>query len=141
TQAPPALIVRAGLSALDFDPAKALSLAQRAIRSLPDNTSARSLLTAAPLGVGAVRAALQNCDFLLAQEPDDQYFIALQTTALRLFGDERYARLCAYRNLVLPLLIEPPAPWTDLPTFLTDLTASLNRLHDPDGHALLFQSL
>jgi tetratricopeptide (TPR) repeat protein len=141
TQAPPALLVRAGLSALDFDPARALSLAERAIRSLPDNTSARSLLTAAQLGVGDARAALQNCDSLLAQAPDDQYFIALQTTALRLLGDERYARLCDYRSLVLPLTIEPPAPWTDLPGFLADLTACLNRLHDPDGHALLFQSL
>jgi tetratricopeptide (TPR) repeat protein len=140
-QAPPVLLVRAGLSALDFDPAKALSLAERAIRSLPDNSSARSLLTAAQLGVGEARAALQNCDALLAQAPDDQYFIALQTTALRLLGDERYAQLCDYRHLVLPLLIEPPAPWTDLPGFLADLTASLNRLHDPNGHALLFQSL
>ena len=140
-QASPALLIRTGLSALDFDPAQALSLAERAMRSLPDNTSARSLLTAAQLGVGEVRVALRNCDSLLAQAPDDQYFIALQTTALRLLGDERHARLCDYRNLVLPLLIEPPAPWTDLPGFLADLTASLNRLHDPDGHALLFQSL
>ncbi|MGH8327459.1 MAG: tetratricopeptide repeat protein, partial [Steroidobacteraceae bacterium] len=140
-QAPPVLLIRTGLSALDFDPATALSLAERAIRSLPDNTSARSLLTAAQLGVGEVRAALQNCDSLLAQAPDDQYFIALQTTALRLLGDGRYAPLCDHRKLILPLLIEPPAPWTDLPGFLADLTASLNRLHDPDGHALLFQSL
>ena len=140
-QAPPVLLIRAGLSALDFDPAKALSLAERALRSLPDNTSARSLLTAAHLGVGDARAALQNCETLLAQSPDDQYLIALQTTALRLLGDERYAQLCDYRHLVLPLPIEPPAPWSDVASFLRDLTLSLNRLHDPNGHALLFQSL
>ena len=140
-QTPPVLLVRAGLSALDFDPAKALSLAERALRSLPDNTPARSLLTAAQLGVGDARTALQNCHTLLAQAPDDQYLIALQTTALRLLGDERYGQLCDYRSLVLPLPIEPPAPWTDLASFLTDLTSSLNRLHDPNGHALLFQSL
>lgn len=140
-QAPPVLLVRAGLSALDFDPAKALSLAERAIGALPDNTSARSLLAAAQLGVGDARAALKNCDTLRAQAPDDQYLIALQTTALRLLGDERYAQLCDYRSLVLPLPIAPPAPWSDLASFLTDLTASLNRLHDPNGHALLFQSL
>ena len=140
-QAPPVLLVRAGLSALDFDSAKALSLAQRALRYMPDNSSARSLLTAALLGVGDARAALPQCEALLAQSPDDQYLIALQTTALRLLGDERYVQLCDYRNLVLPLPIEPPAPWADLPSFLADLTASLNRLHDPNGHALLFQSL
>jgi len=84
---------------------------------------------------------LQNCEVLLARTPDDQYLIALQSTALRLMGDARYAQLCDYRNLILPLAIEPPPPWRDLPSFLADLTASLNRLHDPNGHALLFQSL
>ena len=140
-QTPPVLLVRAGLSALDFDPATALSLAERALRLLPDSAPARSLLTAAQLGVGDARAALQTCHTLLAQAPDDQYLIALQTTALRLLGDERYAQLCDYQRLVLPLPIEPPAPWPELAVFLADLTASLNRLHDPNGHALLFQSL
>jgi predicted Zn-dependent protease len=140
-QAPPVLLVRAGLSALDFDPARALSLAERAMRLLPDGTAARNLLAAAQLGVGDARGALRNCEALLQQAPDDQYLIALQTTALRLLGDARYGELCDYANLILPLPIEPPAPWADLASFLADLTASLNRLHDPQGHALLFQSL
>ncbi|HEY1891230.1 MAG TPA: tetratricopeptide repeat protein [Steroidobacteraceae bacterium] len=139
--APPVLLVRAGLAALDFDPAKALSLAQRALRAMPNSGAPRSLLAAAQLGVGDAKAALRECEALLPQTPDDQYLIALQTTALRLLGDERYAQLCDYRNLVLALPIEPPPPWRDLASFLTDLTTSLNRLHDPKGHALLFQSL
>ena len=140
-QAPPVLLVRAGLSALDFDPARALALAERAMRLLPDNTPARNLLAAAQLGVGEARGALNNCEALLEQAPDDQYLIALKTTALRLLGDARYGELCDYEHLILPLPIEPPAPWKDLASFLADLTASLNRLHDPQGHALLFQSL
>ena len=139
--APPVLLVRAGLSALDFDAAKALALAERAMRLLPDNTPARNLLAAAQLGVGDAQGALRNCEALLQKSPDDQYLIALQTTALRLLGDARYGQLCDYETLILPLTIEPPAPWTDLAGFLADLTASLNRLHDPQGHALLFQSL
>ncbi|HZT04483.1 MAG TPA: tetratricopeptide repeat protein [Steroidobacteraceae bacterium] len=140
-QASPVLLVRAGLSALDFDPAKALSLAEQAMRSLPDNTSVRNLIAAAQLGIGDARAALQNCEALLSRAPDDQYLIALQTTALRMLGDARYGQLCDYHNLILPLPIEPPAPWSNLAEFLRDLTGSLNRLHDPHGHALLFQSL
>ncbi len=140
-EASPQLLVRVGLSALDFEPAKALSLAQRALRAMPDNSAARSLLAAALLGVGDAQAALRECEALQPQAPDDQYLIALQTTALRLLGDERYAQLCDYRNLVLPLPIEPPSPWRDVASFLADLTVSLNRLHDPNGHALLFQSL
>ena len=139
--APPALLVRAGLAALEFDPGVALELAERALRSAPDGTSARTLLVAAQLGVGSAAAALEHCEQLLLASPDDQYLIALYTTALRLLGDARYAALCDYRSLVLPLMLNPPAPWADLAAFLADVRTALNRLHDPDGHALLFQSL
>ncbi len=50
-QSPPMLLVRAGLAALEFDSASALSLAERALRALPDNAAARTLLVAAQLGV------------------------------------------------------------------------------------------
>ena len=139
--APPMLLVRAGLAALEFDPATALTLAERALRVVPANAAARTVLVAAQLGVGDARAALTHCDTLLANAPDDQYLIALQTTAWRLLADERYAQLCDYKNLVVPLQLEAPPPWTDMVSFLADLKVSLNRLHNPNGHALLFQSL
>jgi len=139
--APPMLLVRAGLAALEFDPATALTLAERALRVVPADAAARTVLVAAQLGVGDARAALTHCDTLLANAPDDQYLIALQTTAWRLLADERYAQLCDYKNLVVPLQLEAPPPWTDMVSFLADLKVSLNRLHNPNGHALLFQSL
>ena len=140
-QAPPMLLIRAGLAALEFDPATAVGLAERALRLLPDNTPARNLLAAAQLGVGDARTALTHCERLLADAPDDQYLIALETTAWRLLRDERYAQLCDYRSLVVPFELEVPPPWRDLASFLADVSVSLNRLHDPMGHALLFQSL
>jgi len=139
--ASPMLLVRAGLAALEFDPARALAMAERALQVMPGNAAARTALVAAQLGVGDARSALGHCEALLAAAPDDQYLIALQTTAWRLLGDERYAELCDYPGLVMPLQLETPPPWTDMAAFLTDLRASLNRLHDPHGHALLFQSL
>lgn len=141
TQASPMLLLRAGLAALESDPAAALSLAERALRAMPTNAPARTLRAAARLGVGEARGALDDCEALLADDPNEQYLIALKTTALRLLGDARYAQLCDYRNLVLPLTLEPPAPWKDLAAFLEELKASLERLHAPEGHALLFQSL
>ncbi|MBV8145829.1 MAG: tetratricopeptide repeat protein [Gammaproteobacteria bacterium] len=140
-QAPPALLLRAGLAALEFDAGIALDLAERALRRVPENGAARTLAAAAQLGVGNAAAALDECQTLLARTPDDQYLIALETTAWRMLGDGRYAQLCDYRNLVVPWELEPPAPWQDLAAFLADLRTSLNRLHDPNGHALLFQSL
>jgi Putative Zn-dependent protease, contains TPR repeats len=140
-QAPPALLVRAGLAALEFDPATALALAERALRVSPASTAAGNLLAAAQLGVGDARSALRHCEALLAGAPDDQYLIALQTTAWRLLGDARYPEYCDYARLALPQRLQAPAPWRDLAGFLADLKRSLERLHDPHGHPLLFQSL
>jgi tetratricopeptide (TPR) repeat protein len=140
-EAPPALLVRAGLAALEFDPASAVTLAERALRVDPGRAPARTLLAAAQLGVGDARQALTHLDRLLANAPDDQYLIALQTTAWRLLGDERYGQMCDYRKLVVPCQLEVPPAWPDMASFLAALRIALNRLHDPHGHALLFQSL
>jgi Tfp pilus assembly protein PilF len=140
-EASPMLLVRAGLAALEFDPATALILAERALHMMPANTAARTVLAAAQLGIGDARGALLHCEALLAGAPDDQYLIALQTTAWRLSGDERYAELCDYANMVVPQQLDAPPQWPDLASFLADLRLSLNRLHDPHGHPLLFQSL
>lgn len=141
THASPPLLVRAGLAALEFDPATALQLANRALQAQPADTPARKLKGAALLGVGDARAALPVCEALLAVEPDDQYLIALQTTAWRLLGDERYARLCDYRNLVVSHVLEVPPPWRNLADLLGDVRRSLEKLHDALLHPLLFQSL
>jgi len=140
-QAPPALLVRAGLAALEFDPPAALALAERALRVLPADGAARKLLIAAQLGIGDARGALPHCEALLVNAPDDQYLIALQTTAWRLLGDTRYSQLCDYAQLVLPQQLEAPTPWPDLASFFADLKRSLERLHSAHAHPLLFQSL
>lgn len=139
--APPALLLRAGLAALEFDPAIALDLAGRVLRALPGDVAAMKLSAAAHLGTGAPREALSSCDALLAQTPDDQYLIALQTTAWRMLDDARYGQLCDYRALVVPYQLEVPAPWSGLDDFLGDLKRSLGKLHDAFRHRLLFQSL
>ena len=140
-QAPPALLVRAGLAALEFDPALAHGYAERAASAMPENTAARSLLAAALLGLGDAQAALPHCGALRAAAADDQYFIALQTTAWRLLDDPRYHEYCDYAQWVLPQRLETPPGWPNLAAFFADLGRSLDRLHDPHGHALLFQSL
>ncbi len=139
-QASPALLVRAGLAALDVDPAVARHLAERALARSP-TTNARHLLAAALLGTGEPERALAECEGLLVATPDDQYLIALQTTAWRLLGDPRYAIYNDHAQLVRPYRLPTPAAWPDLPGFLADLRESLRRLHDPHGHPLLFQSL
>lgn len=139
--AAPALLIRAGLAALEFDPSTARELATRALRATPGNNAALSLLAAAELGTGDARSALAYAETLLAAAPDDQYLIALQTIAWRLLGDARYAQLCDYANLAIPFRLQTPEGWADLTAFFDDLKRSLERLHNPHGHPLLFQSL
>ena len=140
-QSPPALLIRAGLAALEFEPAIALTLAQRTMRAQPNDPTARKLLCAAYLGVGDAAAALSECAILLKATPDDQYLIAMQSTALRLLNDPRYEALCDYDKMVLSECLETPAGWSDLSSFLTEVTLRLNTLHNPHGHRLLYQSL
>jgi predicted Zn-dependent protease len=140
-QSHPSSLIRAGLAALEFEPATALTLAQRALRALPNDHTARKLLCAAYLGVGDGAKALAECATLLTATPDDQYLIAMQTTALRLLNDPRYETFCDYDQMVLSTLIETPPGWPDLTSFLTELTSHLGALHNPHGHRLLYQSL
>jgi tetratricopeptide (TPR) repeat protein len=140
-QSHPNLLIRAGLAALEFDSAAALKFAERALQALPGNQTARKLLCAAYLGVGEGAAALTESVSLLQASPDDQYLIAMQTTALRLLSDPRYEQLCDYRELAVPMVLETPPGWPDLNSFLTDLTSRLNALHSPHGHRPLYQSL
>ena len=135
------LVIRAGLAALEFEPVTALAFAQRAMRAQPNNHTARKLLCAASLGVGDAAKALTECATLLQATPDDQYLIAMQTTALRLLNDPRYELFCDYDKMVLSTLLEAPPGWPDLGSYLLELTSHLNALHNPHGHRLLYQSL
>lgn len=139
--APPALLLRAGLAALDFDPAAALELARRVRQRIPHDTATMKLMAAAFLGIGDAAESLTLCDKLLEQTPDDQYLIALQTTAWRMQGDTRYRQLCDYQTLIVSYQLEPPAPWPTLDAFLADLTERLTKMHGAYRHRLLFQSL
>jgi hypothetical protein len=140
-QAAPMLRIRAGLAAVEFEPATALRLAEQALRAQPNNPTARKLLCAAYLGVGDGAAAMAECATLLKATPDDQYLIAMQTTALRLLNDPRYEALCDFDNMLLSQSLEIPPGWSDLTSFLAELTSRLNALHNPHGHRLLYQSL
>jgi tetratricopeptide (TPR) repeat protein len=140
-QSHPNLSIRAGLAALEFEPAVALQFAERALRTLPGNATARKLLCAAYLGVGDGTRALTECVGLLQASPDDQYLIAMRTTALRLLDDPRYESFCDYNRMVLSMVLEAPPGWPDLNSFLAELTLHLNALHSPHGHRPLYQSL
>src|SRR5262249_50343788 len=65
----------------------------------------------------------------------------MQATALRLLNDSRYQGLCDYDRMVFATRLEAPPGWADLESYLLELTARLDLLHNPHGHRLLYQSL
>ena len=136
------LLVRAGLSALDFDPAKALSLAQRALQALPDSTPARSLLAAAQLGVGDAAAALRNMrDTRSPSSPDDQYLIALQTRrcGCSAMSATASSAITAISSCRCPSSRRRPGATSPASCRISRRASTACTI--PNGHALLFQSL
>jgi tetratricopeptide (TPR) repeat protein len=138
---PPVLLIRAGMAAVEFDPEIALGLGNRAKAAQPNNLTVRKLLCSAYLGLGDGTKALAECGTLLQATPDDQYLIAMQTTALRLLQDPRYEAACDYDRMLFSTSLETPPGWSNLQSFLAELASHLTALHNPHGFRLLYQSL
>jgi tetratricopeptide (TPR) repeat protein len=130
------LLLAAGQAASKFDPQLAHELAQRAVQSAPAHALANRLLAESLLGLGAADEAQQLVERLLRTTPDDQYLIALQTTVWRLRRDTRYAEFCDYARMARSWIIDTPPGWSDLASYLRDLSASLKRLHALHTHPL-----
>lgn len=109
--------------------AQALEFAQRAFELSPGDAATRISLCEALLASGLAREAEGVAAQLQQALPHDQHAIALRATAWRLAGDSRYGELYDYARLVQRARIEPPAGWTRLEDFLSDLRAELEALH------------
>lgn len=134
------LLVGASQAALKFDPALALAHARRAAAAAPAHVPAQRLLADSLLATGEPQQAAELATRLLATAPNDQYLLAIQTTAWRILGDPRYAEYCDYANMARGAVIDVPPGWNDLATYLHDLARSLHALHGLHTHPL-YQSL
>jgi len=92
-QSPPALQVRAGLAALEFDPRIALERAERALRATPDDVAARTLQVAALLGVGAADAALYRLEAPPAWQSQADFLGDLKRSLEKLHAAHRHPLL------------------------------------------------
>lgn len=90
--------------------------------------SAHALTARALLAAGDLEGARQAADSAVAETPDHQMALALQATAWRLTGDQRYATMHDYDRLVgvYDLFDESKAEDRD---YLEALRAALHRLH------------
>jgi tetratricopeptide (TPR) repeat protein len=116
------------LDALDR-PVDALPYLQAAVtRSQGEAQPKRNLLPTL-LRLDAAAEALQICDTLIAQAPDDQQLIAYRATALRMLGDAGYSQLHDYERLVRIYRPRAPEGFSDIAAFNAEFARELLRLH------------
>lgn len=128
---------RAALTLEDFE--TALPLARRAAEARPGDVRAQICLIEALLAHGEHERAEAVVNTLLAREPLNQHFIALQATIWRLRGDDRYRDLYDYDAFVRPVQLTAPKGWDSLESYLRDLGEELDRAHRFTEHPF-FQS-
>lgn len=132
--APPYLLCAASQVVLEADPARSLAFAQRAVDRSPADAYGRSILLQAQLAAGDLDAAQASVQRLRALAPNDQHGLAYEATLQRLKGDDSYRKLYDYDRLVRTFTIDTPEGWSDLPAYLADLKAALERLHVNQAH-------
>ncbi len=134
--ADPSLHADAALVAAWFDPAAALAHAGPAVSAFPQRPEAHLALCQAHLAAGQAEPALAIADNLKRIWPRDQFITALIALAWRLMGDPRYGPLHDYERLVRAQPLATPPGWSSLDAYISDLRASLRRLHTLRGHPI-----
>ena len=115
-------------------PMDALTHADRAALLLESDFKIEATRCEALLANGMAEAAAMSAEMLRRREPDNQRALALQATAWRLLGDERYGALYDYAAFVRPYQIDTPEGWGDLDSYLADLREGLATLHVTRTH-------
>ncbi len=123
---------RAALDCKDY-PA-ALEIIARASSAAPDLDDITAVHVVALLANGEAKAAEAVAARLRMRQPANQYYIALQATAWRLLGDDRYNALFDYDALVYASPLLTPPGWPNLQAYLDDLAAALDKAHRYHTH-------
>ncbi len=105
-----------------------------------DALPARGNLSRAYLMLGQGEQALHHADMGAQVLPDDQFWIGLRISALRLLGSPEYERICDYTKLVRPCPLPPPPGYATTEEFNDALCAEMEKLHKFSMHPL-YQSL
>jgi len=130
-----ALVMAAGQAALEqgqLDEAERLVAVAEA--RLPDSPGVLNQAVIVHLARGQADLALAKARKGLEMAPDNQSLWGWAATAARALGDPLYGQLYDYDAMVGTYEIEAPSGWADLPAYLADLAAALNRIHLYETH-------
>lgn len=128
-------VTTAAQSALAIgDAEKAVELARRADQLSPHEPVVYSILIESLLAAGRVEEADVSARIFVANAPENQHALALQTTVWRLKGDPRYRALYDYDSFVGVSELATPRGWASLGAYLKDLAATLRGAHRYNTH-------
>lgn len=130
------LLTASHIAAERGEGAAALAYATQAAQIAPEIRRVQEVFAVACLAAGHVDQASAAAARMRASAPNDPVAVCLQADAWRMLGDARYRQLYDYEAFVRSYTIAPPAGWTDLPSFLADLTRSLDERHTLEAHPL-----
>jgi tetratricopeptide (TPR) repeat protein len=108
---------------------EALSEAQLAVQTDPENAHLREVLVSVLLSLGRASDAMRHIREMRRIAPGEQIWIAHEATAARLIEDRAYPDLYDYERFVRVYDLDVPAGWNSLAEFNAELEARLSERH------------
>lgn len=130
------LRLAASQTALRLDSGKALLHGREIAERFPQDAPALLAYGNALLAAGQPQEAELVADKMLRMNRFDGHAIALQTSAWRALGDERYRQICDYRKVVRTEFLDVPDGWETLEGYLADLAEGLLQMHTLKAHPI-----
>jgi Flp pilus assembly protein TadD len=133
----PALLTAAGVVLDELDrPLDGLKALRRVVELSQQAPSARRNLLSTLLRAGKPEEARDIARALRAEDPEEQYLIACEATALRMLGEPSYGELCDYDRLVRTYEIPAPRSFFTVENFNASLADLLRAQHRVNAHPL-----
>lgn len=117
-------------------PAESLNLLRAIADAAPQSRSARRNMLSVLLRAGQAQEALALVRELRVQEPDEQYLIACECTALRMLQDPTYRQWCDHQRLVRVYDVEAPQGHFTVESFNAAFSDLLRMQHRVSAHPL-----
>lgn len=117
-------------------PRDGLQPLRRVANLMPDSRAAKRNMLSTLLRAGQPQDALTMARALLQDEPDEQYLIACESTALRMLSEPTYAYLCDFPRFVRTYEIGAPRGYMTNANFNSALADVLRAQHRMNAHPL-----
>jgi tetratricopeptide (TPR) repeat protein len=113
---------------------EALAALRNVLQMTPHARSAQRNILSVLLRAGKPDEALQIVQSLRPSDPDEQFLMACEATALRMLGDPAYGAVCDYERFVRSYQIEPPRGFFTAQSFNDALAEVLRGQHRTNAH-------